>query len=149
MKSFFLELFDYSHHYNQLLSQIFLKNLESSTEKSRLLFSHLLSAHHTWNSRIQGINSEYGIWERFPANKFKDIDQKNYGTSLQVLEHYGLEQVIQYKNSRGENFSNNIRDILFHLINHSTYHRGQIASDFRKNGIEPIATDYIFFKRQS
>ena len=51
-------------------------------------------------------------------------------------------------NSKGETFSNKIKDILFHIINHSTYHRAQIATDLKQNGIEPINTDYIFYKRK-
>ncbi len=44
-------------------------------------------------------------------------------------------------------FTNVIQDVLFHFINHSTYHRGQIAIQMKEAGLEPIATDYIFFKR--
>jgi uncharacterized damage-inducible protein DinB len=44
-------------------------------------------------------------------------------------------------------FTNTIKDILFHIINHSTNHRGQIAVDFRNNGLEPLVLDYVFYKR--
>ncbi|QLH28398.1 MAG: hypothetical protein HWD63_02710 [Candidatus Parvibacillus calidus] len=39
-----------------------------------------------------------------------------------------------------------MKDIIFHIINHSTYHRGQIAMEFRQSGLEPLNTDYIFYK---
>jgi uncharacterized damage-inducible protein DinB len=32
-----------------------------------------------------------------------------------------------------------------HLANHSTYHRGQIASMIRRLGAEPLPTDFAFF----
>jgi uncharacterized damage-inducible protein DinB len=44
-------------------------------------------------------------------------------------------------------FSNTIKDILFHMINHSTHHRAQIAMDMRNNKLEPLPLDYIFYKR--
>jgi uncharacterized damage-inducible protein DinB len=44
-------------------------------------------------------------------------------------------------------FSNDIKSIIFHVINHSTYHRGQIASEFKQNGLDPMVTDYILYKR--
>lgn len=40
-----------------------------------------------------------------------------------------------------------IQQILFHIANHFTHHRGQIISDLRQNGIEPRISDYIFYKR--
>ncbi|MCH7396746.1 hypothetical protein MM236_02050 [Belliella sp. DSM 107340] len=52
-----------------------------------------------------------------------------------------------YSNSKGQKYSSSVRDILFHIINHSTYHRSQIASELKNQGIEPLITDYIFFKR--
>ncbi|WP_185211767.1 DinB family protein [Sphingobacterium mizutaii] len=35
---------------------------------------------------------------------------------------------------------------MFHIINHSNYHRAQIATELRKQEIEPIQTDYIKYK---
>ncbi|NNG11293.1 MAG: damage-inducible protein DinB, partial [Arenibacter sp.] len=40
-----------------------------------------------------------------------------------------------------------ITDMLFHIINHSTHHRGQISVDLRNNAIEPPVLDYAFYKR--
>ena len=35
--------------------------------------------------------------------------------------------------------------VLRHLVNHGTYHRGQIASKLRRLGVEPPATDLVFW----
>lgn len=35
--------------------------------------------------------------------------------------------------------------VLRHVVNHSTYHRGQVASKLKRLGIEPPATDLIFW----
>ena len=35
--------------------------------------------------------------------------------------------------------------ILRHIVNHSTYHRGQIASKLKRFGIEPPNTDFFFW----
>lgn len=56
---------------------------------------------------------------------------------------------IGYKTSKGDAFQNTVKDILFHIINHSTYHRGQIAANCKEYGIEPLMSDYIFYKRDS
>ncbi|WP_379084396.1 DinB family protein [Pedobacter sp. UC225_65] len=40
-----------------------------------------------------------------------------------------------------------VKDILFHVFNHSTYHRAQIATLFKESGITPPVTDFIILKR--
>jgi uncharacterized damage-inducible protein DinB len=35
--------------------------------------------------------------------------------------------------------------VLRHLVNHGTYHRGQLASKLKRLGVEPPATDLIFW----
>ena len=35
--------------------------------------------------------------------------------------------------------------VLRHVVNHSTYHRGQVASKLKRLGIEQPATDFIFW----
>ena len=35
--------------------------------------------------------------------------------------------------------------VLRHIVNHSTYHRGQVASKLKRFGIEPPNTDFFFW----
>jgi len=55
---------------------------------------------------------------------------------------------IAYTNTKGERYSSRIVDVLTHVIMHSAYHRGQIASDIRADGGEPAYTDFIHAVRQ-
>jgi len=147
MNSFFIELFEYSHHFNQELSQVFLDNPEKVSEKALNLFCHTLNAHHIWNNRIEFKQTDYAVWQIHATKDFKLIDLHNFKQTLQILNSSDLTQIINYSNSKGETFSNSLRDILFHVVNHSTYHRGQIMTELKLQGIEPIVTDYIFYKR--
>ena len=148
MKPFLTELFEYNHHANQQLAEAFNRNGDSISEKALKLFSHVLSAHQIWNNRIEPTQTPYGVWQVHQIHDFANIDRKNYEQTLQLLENIDLDNSIQYANSKGQTFDNIVRDILFHIINHSTYHRAQIATDFRANGLEPLATDYVFYKRE-
>ena len=107
------------------------------------LFSHILNAHEIWNARIQGRENRYGVWDLQNPENFVSIIETNLENSYSIIESLSLEEVVQHPKGRGQKRS----DVLFHVINHSTYHRGQIAMDFRKNGIEPIATDYFLFAK--
>ena len=76
------------------------------------------------------------------------MDNQNYQKTLIMLEEYNLNTEITYQNSKGKKFVNSVEEILFHISNHFTHHKGQIIADLRQNGIEPVITDYIYFKRK-
>lgn len=147
MKQFFKELFEYGHHFNQKLFEVISDNPDKTPEKAERLFNHVLNAHQIWNYRIDPKQPPFGVWELHAISDLKNIDQTNYEQTLQILDKFDLTETINYANSKGQTFSNSIPDILFHVVNHSTYHRGQIATEFKHHGLEPLVTDYIFYKR--
>jgi len=147
LKSFFRELFEYNHVTNQNLGNLFIANQDSLPEKVIRLYSHVLNAHQIWNNRIEPGQPALGVWEAHPVHQYNTIDRINFERSMLILEKFELDDRIHYTNTKGSTFHNSIRDIFFHIINHSTYHRGQIASSLRDVGLEPLATDYIFYKR--
>ncbi|MNR31393.1 DinB family protein [compost metagenome] len=65
---------------------------------------------------------------------------------MAIIDEFDLDLPINYSLSTGKMFTHSIRDILFQIINHSTYHRGQIATEFRQCNMEPILTDWIVYK---
>ena len=147
MKPFFTELFDYNLRVNQTLADVFTDHPDTTPEKARRLFCHILNAHHLWNHRIESTQPGYGVWEMHDNQRLKAINQANYDKSVQILNSFEPSYTLSYTNTTGQAFTSRVSDILFHIINHSTYHRGQIAALFRENGLEPLATDYIIFKR--
>lgn len=147
MKENFIELFEYNNHFNQKLIALIFENKTRTSEKTQKLINHLINAQQIWNARIQN-TEQFDVWQINDWFQLSIIDSKNYETSLKIVNDFDLNASIQYTNSKGETFSNKIKDILYHIINHSTYHRAQIATDLKQNGIEPINTDYIFYKRK-
>ncbi len=147
MKDFFKDKFEYTHHCNQLLIEVFFANPEIYNEKIRLLTSHTLDAHHIWNHRIFGVTSALSVWQLLEINNLHAINDENFEHTKELLQKKNLNQAINYTNSKGQNFTNTVEEILFHIINHSTYHRGQLVSQLKAEGVEPIITDYIFYKR--
>jgi len=148
MKNFFLELFEHNHICNQKLGTIFLSHSAEVSEKASKLYNHILNVHQIWNCRIELNQTPFKSgWEIHLLEEYSRIDKMNYDNSLLILDKHDLNASINYLSAKGEPFVNSVRDILFHIINHSTYHRGQIAADLRSSGLEPVATDYILFKR--
>jgi uncharacterized damage-inducible protein DinB len=50
---------------------------------------------------------------------------------------------LSYVNFAGESCRYRLGEALFHVANHLTYHRGQIASHLRQLGRNAVATDYL------
>ena len=146
MKPFFKELFQYNNHFNQEVISVLTENPKRASEKCIKLLSHILNVHQIWNCKIQREQPFYGSWEIHRIQDCSDIDKNNFEHSILILDKYELSEIIQYSNSKGQIFNHSVRDILFQVINHSTYHRGQIATEFRQNGLEPLLTDYIYYK---
>jgi uncharacterized damage-inducible protein DinB len=60
-----------------------------------------------------------------------------------------FEQPVIYTNTKGERFRNSIREIVYHIVNHGTYHRGNIAAMIRQLGYQGVSTDYIYYLRNT
>ncbi len=147
MKVFFNQLFDYNFYCNKKLIEECNK-LENVPERSIKLFSHILNAHHMWNSRILDKPITYGVWQIHSIEEWEDIHYENQRSSFEITRNASdFEKRIDYQNTKGRLFTNTLQDMLFHIMNHSTYHRGQIAMDFRDNNLDPLSLDYAFYKR--
>lgn len=147
MKVFFNQLFDYNFYCNKQLIEV-CSAMESVPDKSIELFSHILNAHHMWNARIMDMVSDYTAFQIHEVKDWGDIHYENQRSSFEITTNAeDFEKRIDYENSEGRLFISNLQDILFHIINHSAHHRGQISMNFRQNAIEPIPFDYINYKR--
>ncbi len=147
MKVFFNQLFDYNFYCNKkLIEQA--HALKDIPKDSTRLFSHLLNAHHIWNRRVQGVKHEYDVWQIHDIKHWEDIHYENQRTTFEIIRNTDdFNKRIDYETTEGRVFANDLKDILFHIINHSTHHRGQILAGYRTNGIAPEKLDYIFYKR--
>ncbi|MEQ8584322.1 MAG: DinB family protein [Marinoscillum sp.] len=146
MKAFFKDIFEYQHHFNQQLVALLIREQERISVRTIPLFSHVINAHQIWNARIV-TEKALGVNQLHTLETCQAYDQSNHLRTMEIIADSDLSQPIQYRTSSGAEFENTIQEILFHVSNHTTHHRGQIISDLRQHGIEPIVTDYIFYKR--
>ncbi|WP_298485069.1 DinB family protein [uncultured Maribacter sp.] len=147
MKGFFNQMFDYNFYCNKkIIEQC--NAMETVPDDTIKLFSHILNAHHIWNGRILKIPSKYSIWQLHDVKEWEDIHYENQRNSFEITSNADdFEDRIDYESSEGRLFTNTLQDMLFHIINHSTQHRGQIAKGFRKKGLDPLILDYVIYKR--
>ena len=64
------------------------------------------------------------------------------------LKQADLDRVYEYKTINYGMYSNPLWQSLQHVVNHGTYHRGQVATMIRQHGLKPIATDLMHFYRK-
>jgi len=102
-----------------------------------------------WNGRSHGPERP---WPEFAdvasmRREFEKVDQ-DLLRFVAGLKGTDLERVYDYKTSAGKPYSNPLWQMLSHLANHSTYHRGQVTTLLRQLGADAIATDLILFFRE-
>jgi uncharacterized damage-inducible protein DinB len=154
----FLRMFDYDHWANrECLRALRSPDAQShSTPNNASLpalpaaavkrIAHVLSAEKLWLQRLRRQPQSLPVW---PTSTIDDCfalaDEMSaaWRDYLTALAPDALDRSIDYRNSKGEPWSNRVEDILLHVIMHSAYHRGQIAMEMRAHGIEPAYTDFI------
>jgi len=147
MIPFFIDKFEYNHKSNQLLISGIEKTPASYKERVQRLIGHTLNAQNIWNHRILGSPPTQLVWDTFGIERLSMLNEENHQQSIEIVRSHDLNDVIDYTSSTGEVFRSTISEILFHIINHSTYHRGQLMTTLKQNSVVPIPTDYIFYNR--
>ena len=61
------------------------------------------------------------------------------------LDDAALDRPLSYVNFAGETWTYRLEDLLRHVVNHSTYHRGQVAFLLRQLGKKALGTDYLLY----
>lgn len=127
----------------------FTKQLNGTFPSISTTFHHIFNIDQQWFKRIN------------PEAITKTIDFKGIKETIEyflelyenmidfIQNHYGSLQEVQYENSKGERFRNSIDELIQHITNHGTYHRGNISTMIRQLGYEGASTDYIFFLRMN
>jgi uncharacterized damage-inducible protein DinB len=127
-----------------------LRNAPESPEALRLL-SHILAAEILWFARIKGQPSPLAVWPDCTLSECEGMlleiraDWQEYFSRLKPDK---LDNILSYTNSKGESWESSLRDVLLHLINHGTHHRGQILALLRAMDIVPPPLDLIHALRQ-
>jgi uncharacterized damage-inducible protein DinB len=149
MKSYFLRLFDYDRYANALIANLI--NKTGNPEAAVKLMAHLLAAQQMWYNRCNSLpTANVMLWPEGDQGTFTRIIEERSGLwrdFLNKLEDADFEKQIEYKNTKGEAFTNKLVDILGHVINHGTHHRAQIGQHLKLAGTDLPGIDYIVYLR--
>jgi uncharacterized damage-inducible protein DinB len=115
------------------------------------LMAHVLAAERLWLERLKGERQSVAVWPELSLDECESHRSELeplWGEYLDGLSSEGLSEIASYTNTKGEQWSSRVEDVLTHVVMHSAYHRGQIASHLRAAGHTPAYTDYIHAARQ-
>jgi uncharacterized damage-inducible protein DinB len=131
----------------------FTKPLGSSFSSVRDTLAHIWGAERIWMERFEG---------RSPASlpdvsQFHEIsalrtrwreDEARLNKFVAGITQDDLNGPHEYRTMKFGQYSNPLWLSMQHLVNHGTYHRGQIATMLRQLGAKPLSTDFIHFYRE-
>jgi uncharacterized damage-inducible protein DinB len=123
-----------------------LQDMEHPPERARKVMAHIVAAELLWMARLQQAGQKDAVWPEFGLEDCeRQIAELRQAWELYLAEltDADLDTEIAYTNSKGEHYSNEVRDILMHVLMHGVYHRGQIAAAVRDRAGEPAYTDFI------
>jgi uncharacterized damage-inducible protein DinB len=148
MKEFFLKWYSYNAWANRRIISC-LQRQEVTDEKVLSIMGHLVSANFIWLNRIKDLpKSNYELWGNYDVTSLKRmVDEADEQWMNFIRDNENFDRVLKYRNYVGDYFENNVQQIMIHLVNHGSYHRGQVAMLLRQKGFEPINTDYITYDR--
>jgi len=126
------------------------RHLGNSFSSVRETLVHIMAAEWIWLERWKGTSPKALL----PASEFATLDslrQRWDALHAELAQYTGgvsadqLQSDLAYINTRGQQFSYPLWRQMAHVVNHSTYHRGQITTMLRQLGAEPVSTDLLVY----
>ena len=112
------------------------------------LLAHIVAAEWLWLGRLREEPQAVPVWPDWDLRRCAVQLEGLLTAWRELLATSDLDRVVTYRNSKGEPWRNRARDIVLHVALHSSYHRGQIAQDERRQQRTPAYTDYVHCVRQ-
>lgn len=148
MKKYFLKLYQYNAWSNQRVLNC-LTRQKVDDEKILTLMGHIVAAQFLWLHRIKGLAApDVKLWGNYTLEQLLSMAEEAGKKWIDFVENTDdFDRELTYKNYLNEPYTNNVETIMIHLVNHSSYHRAQIAMLLRQKGLEPVNTDFITYDR--
>ncbi len=116
--------------------------------------NHLLLADRIWLKRITGVGEHPNKLDAIVYDELGDLAEARRAEDARLIavidgfDDHALGQTVRYSTLSGKPQEQVLSDILLHLFNHQTHHRGQCHACISiVTGEEPPALDLLIFQR--
>lgn len=137
------------NHITTLPTGVFNTKVESVFPTLSETLGHIISADHVWLARVNQESPNQIKKLVFQSITEADLALSELKTEYEIMfqKEQDVTRLISYKNTKGEQFTQTLFELIQHVVNHGTYHRGNLAAMIRQLGYQGISTDYITFLR--
>jgi uncharacterized damage-inducible protein DinB len=130
-----------------LTTEAFVRNLGASHGGVRGTLFHIMATEQMWLHRFMGVPPAAPAENDFDGlmplrDHWASMESKREAW-FESLPASALGQPVRYTSSMGEAFEVPLGKLVQHMVNHSTYHRGQLTLLFRQVGAKPANTDML------
>jgi uncharacterized damage-inducible protein DinB len=128
------------------------RDMGNSFASVRDTANHLFHAEWIWHARWIGETptaaARPGVADRDALRSLWTIQESRIRSFVASLGTNGIDRVFEYRTLAGVEMRSKFWEMLVHVVNHGTYHRGQIVTMMRQLGCPPpVATDMIAYFR--
>lgn len=144
-----LEVIRYNSWANRRVGEMLAALEGAELERSLRLFGHLLRAERVWLGRIHALpDAALLLWGTDTLAVCRERLEANARALEQLVADGSVDTApVTYTTTQGVSYTTPVSDILAHVFNHGTHHRGQIALLVREAGQTPLPLDLIFYLR--
>jgi uncharacterized damage-inducible protein DinB len=125
----------------------------NNSEKARRILAHLLITEQEYFERLYGKDSfGFDFWQDLSVEECGDLARataERFEKLLRKFDDEGLDMKARYRTSEGVWYENTFRELLTHVLFHSSIHRGNIMLKMREENLEPPKIDYIIYLRET
>ena len=136
----------------QLDGESFVRPLGSSFSSLRDTLAHLVAAEWLWLKRWEGESHtklpDWAVDATVESLRDKLTEVEHNRADMFDSRDHDLDRQVTYTNFAGETWRQPLRELVVHVVNHASYHRGQIATMMRQLGAQPASTDYVVYMRE-
>ena len=124
----------------------------AASVKSLRILAHILITKQEYFERLSGKDSTgFDFWPDLTLAECAQLSVSTnaaYAGLLSDADDSVLDNIAAYKTSEGVPYENTWRELLTHVLLHSSIHRGNIVLKMREEGFEPPKVDYIVYLRE-
>src|SRR5512140_1037916 len=137
----------------ELPQEQFTRGFGGSHPTVRDAFAHVVGTGWVWMERWEGRNpSSPPEWmastdAALLAKQLRDVELRRE-SFLVSLSDGDLARRFAFKYLDGRAGEHSLRDLFVHVVNHSTFHRGQIVSMLRQAGTPAAPTDFVVYRAE-
>jgi uncharacterized damage-inducible protein DinB len=131
----------------------FTRDLKNSFPSVRDTLIHIVGGEWVWLTRWKGSsptafpNPDAVLTHGDIVRFWNGVDAER-NAWLRTLQDADLDAMVSYRSFAGLDFTFPLWQMIRHLVNHSSYHRGQVATMLRQLGHKPLSTDFILMYQE-